>query len=144
MQLSERKLATFNRNPFQKKTGSRLSVFLEEEKTALQPLPVSVYELAFWKWPVVQFNYHITIEKMHYSVPYEYIKHEVDVRLTRQILEVFYPESAHLLSSPDSTDEKANTAPSWNTCRKTSKVPAMEWRAFYLLGRKGRTCIPRR
>jgi transposase len=84
------KLETFNSNPFQKKTGSRLSVFLEEEKLALQPLPVSVYELAFWKVAVVQFNYHITVEKMHYSVPYEYIKHEVDVRLTRQVIEVFY------------------------------------------------------
>ncbi len=27
---------------------------------------------------------------MHYSVPYEYIKQEVDVRLTRSIVEVFY------------------------------------------------------
>ncbi|PLR77844.1 hypothetical protein CU633_08635 [Bacillus sp. V3-13] len=27
---------------------------------------------------------------MYYSVPYEYIKHEVDVRITRKIIEVFY------------------------------------------------------
>ena len=27
---------------------------------------------------------------MHYSVPYEYIKHQVDVRITRQVIEVFY------------------------------------------------------
>jgi transposase len=84
------KLETSNANPFQKKTGSRLSVFLEEEKTALQPLPVSQYELAMWKIATVQFNYHITIEKMHYSVPYEYIKQEVEVRITRQVIEVFY------------------------------------------------------
>jgi hypothetical protein len=84
------KLDTFNRNPFQKKTGSRLTVFLEEEKQALQPLPVSTYELAFWKVAIVQFNYHVAIEKMHYSVPYEYIKHPVDVRLTRKVVEVFY------------------------------------------------------
>ncbi len=84
------KLEVYNNNPFQKKTGSRLSCFLEEEKLALQPLPVSTYELAFWKVAVVQFNYHITVEKMHYSVPYEYIKHPVDVRLTRQVIEVFY------------------------------------------------------
>ena len=84
------KLETFNSNPFQKKAGSRLTSFLEEEKLALQPLPVSPYELAFWKVAVVQFNYHITVEKMHYSVPYEYIKHQVDVRITRQVVEVFY------------------------------------------------------
>jgi transposase len=84
------KLGTFNSKPFQKKTGSRLSVFLEEEKCALQPLPVSLYELAFWKIATVQFNYHITVDKMHYSVPYEYIKHQVDVRITRRVIEVFF------------------------------------------------------
>lgn len=84
------KLNTFNSNPFQKKTGSRLSIFLEEEKNALQPLPASPYELAMWKIATVQFNYHITVEKMHYSVPYEYIKHQVDVRISRQVIEVFF------------------------------------------------------
>jgi transposase len=91
------KLTIFNSNPFQKKTGSRLTSFLEEEKLALQALPVSPYELAFWKVAVVQFNYHITMEKMHYSVPYEYIKHQVDVRLTRQVIEVFFHN--HRISS---------------------------------------------
>ena len=84
------KLDTFNSNPFQKKAGSRLSSFMEEEKLALQPLPVSPYELALWKVAVVQFNYHITVDKMHYSVPYEYIKHQVDVRITRLVIEVFF------------------------------------------------------
>jgi transposase len=84
------KLVIFNSKPFQKKTGSRLSVFLEEERYALQPLPVSLYELAIWKIATVQFNYHITVDKMHYSVPYEYIKHQVDVRITRQVIEVFF------------------------------------------------------
>jgi hypothetical protein len=93
------KLETFNSSPFQKKAGSRLTSFLEEEKLALQPLPVSPYELAFWKVAVVQFNYHITIEKMHYSVPYEYIKHQVDVRLTRQVVEVFY-QNQRICSHP--------------------------------------------
>ncbi len=84
------KLGIFNSNPFQKKAGNRLSSFLEEERSALQPLPVSPYELAMWKIATVQFNYHITVEKMHYSVPYEYIKHQVDVRITRQVIEVFF------------------------------------------------------
>ena len=43
------KLNEFNRKPFQKKPGSRLSVFLEEEKAALMPLPATPYELATWK-----------------------------------------------------------------------------------------------
>jgi hypothetical protein len=54
------------------------------------PLPATPYELAFWKVATVQFNYHISVEKMHYSVPYEYIKHKVDVRITRKVVEVFF------------------------------------------------------
>lgn len=84
------KLQVFNSKPFQKKEGSRLSVFLEEEKPMLLPLPATPYELATWKKATVQFNYHISVEKMHYSVPYEYIKHEVDVRVTRNVIEVFF------------------------------------------------------
>jgi len=84
------KLDAFNNRPFQKKPGSRYSAFLDEEKHALQPLPASVYECATWKVATVQYNYHIAVEKMHYSVPYEYIKHKVDVRMTRGVIEVFY------------------------------------------------------
>jgi len=56
----------------------------------LTPLPSKAFELSSWKIATVQFNYHITVDKMHYSVPYEYIKHKVDVRLTNNIVEVFY------------------------------------------------------
>lgn len=83
------KLNSFNKKPFQKKEGSRYSIFLEEEKPMLMPLPTTPYELAIWKKATVQFNYHISVDKMHYSVPYEYIKHEVDVRVTCNVIEVF-------------------------------------------------------
>lgn len=63
------KLDEFNERPFQKKEGSRLSVFLSEEKPMLLPLPAAPYELATWKIATVQFNYHISVDKMHYSVP---------------------------------------------------------------------------
>ncbi|MDA8227222.1 MAG: IS21 family transposase [Desulfitobacterium hafniense] len=83
------KLEVFNRKPFQKRPGSRQTVFLEE-KALLLPLPAAPYELAVWKVATVQFNYHISVDKMHYSVPYEYIKHKVDVRITRNVVEVFF------------------------------------------------------
>lgn len=84
------RLEAFNRRPFQKKEGSRYSVFLSDEKPFLAPLPSAPYELAQWKQATVQFNYHISVDKMQYSVPYEYIKQKVDIRLTRSIVEVFY------------------------------------------------------
>jgi len=84
------RLNAFNRKPFQKKEGSRYSVFFSDEKPFLAPLPPAPYELSQWKQATVQFNYHIFVDKMQYSVPYEYIKHKVDVRLTRSVVEVFY------------------------------------------------------
>ena len=43
----------------------------------LAPLPATPFELAEWKQATVQFNYHITVDKMYYSVPYQYIKDTV-------------------------------------------------------------------
>ncbi|MET1248047.1 IS21 family transposase [Sporolactobacillus sp. STCC-11] len=84
------KLVEYNQKPFQKKNGSRQSAFTEEESFALLPLPASPYELATWKTATVPYDYHISVEKMYYSVPYEYLKHQVDIRVTERIIEVFY------------------------------------------------------
>ena len=84
------KLSEMNSTPFQKKEGCRLSVFLAEEKPMLLPLPSTPYEFATWKVATVQMNYHISLDKMHYSVPYEYLNQKVDVRITRNVIEVFY------------------------------------------------------
>jgi len=64
------KLEAFNAKPFQKKPGSRLSGFLEDEKEFLQPLPRHRYELALWKTVTPGFNHHISIDGNFYSVPY--------------------------------------------------------------------------
>jgi len=46
--------------------------------------------MATWKVATVQFNYHISVESQNYSCPYEYIKQKVDVRLTKNAVEIFY------------------------------------------------------
>jgi len=83
------RLEQFNHKPFQKKSGSRASNF-EEEKPFLHPLPTHTYELATWKTATVGPNYHIAVDRMNYSVPFEYIKQKVDVRQTRSTIEVFF------------------------------------------------------
>ncbi len=75
------RLKAFNNKPFQKKNGSRASLFAEE-KPFLRPLPPYPFELATWKKATVGPNYHISVERMNYSVPFEYIRQKVDVRLT--------------------------------------------------------------
>jgi len=58
----------------------------------MQPLPLHAYELAVWKKLIPGFNYHICFEKNFYSVPCEYIKQELEIRITSFTLEVFYNE----------------------------------------------------
>ena len=82
------KLHNFNHKPFQKKDGSRSTLFAEE-RMFLQALPEKPYEFATWKIATVQYNYHVSIDNQNYSVPFEYIKRKVDVRLTKNIIEVF-------------------------------------------------------
>ena len=83
------KLYEFNHKPFQKKEGSRASAYAEE-KLFLLTLPESPYELATWKVATVQFNYHISVDNQNYSCPFEYIKQKVDVRITKNVIELFY------------------------------------------------------
>lgn len=84
------KLVEFNSKPFQKKNGSRLLAFENEEKPYLQPLPASPYEMAVWSTATIQPDYLITVEKIKYSVPYEFIGHSVDIRTTTKTIEVFF------------------------------------------------------
>lgn len=84
------KLDEFNAKPFQKRKGSRLSAFLEEEKEFLMPLPASQYETAVWSTATIQHDYLITVADCKYSVPYEFIGKEVDIRATENSIEVFY------------------------------------------------------
>ena len=85
-----RKLEEFVHRPFQKKEGTRYEIFRDEELPLLAKLPATPYELAEWKKATVQFNYHISVDGMLYSVPYEFIKRKVDVRVTDTIIEIFY------------------------------------------------------
>ena len=88
-QAIRKKLEKYNAAPFQKKEGSRKSLFLGEEMPLLAPLPANRFELAEHRKATVQFNYHIAVDKMYYSVPYQYIRDKVDIRLTDTTIEIF-------------------------------------------------------
>lgn len=83
-------LEKFNTKLFQKKEGSRKSIYEDEESVFMQPLPMEKFQLSAWKKAKVQLNYHIAVEKMNYSVPYEYVGKYVDVRLTKNHVTVYY------------------------------------------------------
>jgi len=75
-------LVDLNNKPFQKLPGTRKSVFDAMDKPALNPLPVARYQFAQWKKARVHIDYHIEVDRHYYSVPYQLIKKELDVRLT--------------------------------------------------------------
>ncbi|GIN98428.1 hypothetical protein J6TS1_42980 [Siminovitchia terrae] len=74
--------------PFTRKKGCRWSVFEEEEKFALSPLPSVPYKI--WKTAKARPDYHISVESMFYSAPYEYINRQVEVKLSDDLVEIFF------------------------------------------------------
>jgi hypothetical protein len=76
------KLEEFVNRPFPKERGYPIRDLPRRRTAITGQLPATPYELAEWKQATVQFNYHISVDGMLYSVPYEYIKRKVDVRVT--------------------------------------------------------------
>ncbi|WP_010632830.1 IS21 family transposase [Sporolactobacillus vineae] len=84
------KLEEFNKRPCTRKKGSRFLAFEEEEKFALSPLPYPPYKMSEWKTVRVRPDYHISVESMFYSVPYEYINQQIEVKLSDDFVEIFF------------------------------------------------------
>lgn len=88
-----KKLNELNQEAFQKRPGSRKEIFDEEEKSYLHSLRQTRFKLSEWRTAKVQPNYHIQIERMYYSVPYEYIQSDVDIRLSKKLIEVYFKDA---------------------------------------------------
>ena len=89
----QEKLEELNRRPFKKRPGCRLTAYEQEEKAYMQPLPAHAYEPAVWLHPKVGYDYLVSDGFNKYSVPYDLIGEKVDLRLTSQIVEVFYKQT---------------------------------------------------
>lgn len=83
-------LEELNDAPFQKRPGSRRSVFLELDRPALRPLLRQPFTLQEWSRQRAHVDYHLTIDEHRYSVPHQLITCELDVRATSTTIEVFF------------------------------------------------------
>lgn len=81
-------LVRLNEKQFQKKPGSRKSLFEEIDKPALRPLPTNSYEFCSFKTVSVNIDYHFIYEQHCYSVPCKYRQSKVDLRITAKTIEV--------------------------------------------------------
>lgn len=102
-------VTAFNQEPFQKRAGSRCSVFESEEQPRLRQLPAVPYEISRWVYGRrVGRDAHVVWEKNHYLVPYPHVGEIVDVRLTSRTIEIYQGcdrIASHLLTPIGITEE---------------------------------------
>jgi transposase len=84
-----RLLPALNERPFKKLPGSRKEAFEQLDRGHLRALPATPYVIADWKHARVNIDYHVELDQHYYSVPYNLVRKEVDLRITRGMLEVF-------------------------------------------------------
>jgi transposase len=103
------KLEEFNTREFKTKSGSRQEKF-DQEKPFLLPLPKHPFELSEWKVATVNRDYHVACLGQYFSVPYKYIGKKVDLRITKNVIEIYY-EGLRICSHrrPDGFQGKYNT-----------------------------------
>jgi len=89
----EKRLAHLITRPYQKRAGSRLDVFEEVDRPALRPLPPLEYLKCESVRRTVGNNYHVSFEKIHYSVPYTYFGQKVLMKIGANHVEIL--DSTH-------------------------------------------------
>jgi len=69
---------------------SRTQLFNELDKPELRPLSANRYIYEQFKIARVNMDYHITLEKCNYSVPFKYLKEQVDLRYSTQHVRIYF------------------------------------------------------
>lgn len=68
---------------------TRRQLFEEIDAPNLKPLPAEPWVHAEWKRCRVGLDYHIALERHHYSVPWRFARREVEARFTARTVEIF-------------------------------------------------------
>jgi len=98
-----------NDRPFQKREGSRRSLFESVEQSALRPLPIQAYEFAEWKKARVNIDYHVEFETNFYGIPHQIGRQEVVIRATAKMVEIFY-QNKRIAAHPRQNTKKHHYA----------------------------------
>lgn len=83
-------LDEFNNRKMQQLDKSRYELFCEIDKPVLRKLPERPFEIFLWKKAKVGLDYHISVDGVHYSVPYTLINQIVEIRYNSRVVEIFY------------------------------------------------------
>lgn len=69
---------------------SRRGLFEQVDQPALKPLPALPFLFGHWKSAKVHADYHIEVEHHYYSVPYNLVTQEVQVKVSEQLVEIVH------------------------------------------------------
>ena len=83
-------LDQLNTKPFKKLPGCRQSLFEDLDQPAMIPLAPTRYTFAEWKAARVHIDYHVEVLGHYYSVPYQLVKQQVEVRITANTVEILH------------------------------------------------------
>ena len=82
-------LTLLNGHRMRRLNTTRAALFEAVEKPALRALPAEPYVYAEWKLRRVGLDYHVDVDRHFYSVPYRYLRQQVDVRVAARTVEIF-------------------------------------------------------
>ena len=82
-------LVELNDRPLKVLRISRRELFERVDRPALRPLPENRYEFGEWKKVRVAPDYHVELEGHYYSVPYQLVREQLDLRFTDNTVEIF-------------------------------------------------------
>ena len=109
------RLDWLNDRPLTGQTHSRRELFEEIEKAApAAAAPDYPFEYLEVKQAKVHLDYHVSFEKHHYSVPYQYTRKTVLVRASERLVEIYAGGKTDRL--PQALAATGDTAPRKNIC----------------------------
>ena len=103
-------LDELNDRPMKKLGVSRRALYEQLDRPALRPLPPARYVLAHWKLCRANIDYHVEVERHVYSVPYQLVREQVEVRYTTNTVEIFHRDK-RVASHRRRYDRQPSTVP---------------------------------
>ncbi len=101
-------LESHNEKSFQKRPGSRKSIFEQSEQDLLSPLPSNTFEIKNTTKAKIQKNYHAFLgeDKNFYSVPFKYVGKTTTIVYTRSIVEIYHKAERIAIHNRLNTDKQ--------------------------------------
>lgn len=90
---------------------SRRTLFERVDRPALASLPTYPFVIAHWKQAKVNLDYHVEVDRHYYSVPYWFVRHQVLVKCSEHVIEVFHDHQRIALHERSRVPYRHSTKP---------------------------------